>query len=102
MKHTKQYINYLHSPEWNNLRSVVFKLVKNKCVSCGGQCSELHHLNYDRLGREKIGKDVVPLCKKCHKKCHTKQNWCNKINRQTMTKQLQYKFAVLLKNLGRI
>ena len=102
MKHTKQYINYLHSPEWQQLRLTVFKLVKNKCVSCGQRCTELHHLNYDRLGREKIGRDVIPLCKKCHRKCHYKKNWQNKSNRENMTKQLQYKFAVLLKNLGRI
>ena len=30
----------------------------------------LHHISYDRLGRELLNQDFVPLCKNCHKKVH--------------------------------
>lgn len=37
-----------------------------------GEAYQTHHLNYQRLGRERI-RDVVTLCDACHKEFH--QNW---------------------------
>lgn len=38
---------------------------EKKCKDCGNQAQEHHHLDYENPY------NVVPLCKKCHRKRHT-------------------------------
>lgn len=93
--HSEEYTKYLLSDRWQLLRAEIFKSTNYRCVGCNDKCTDLHHLSYDNLGKEKAGIDVVPLCKKCHKKCHYKKYWDNKKNRAVMTDQLRKKYKIL-------
>jgi len=90
--HSKGYDQYLHSERWQKMRLEAFRMVGGRCIDCGGSATDLHHLNYINLGKERIGIDVVPLCLKCHRKCHWKKNWDNYGARERMGKSLIAKF----------
>ena len=63
----RKYEDYLKSPHWK-LFSACEK--RRTCYCCGRRGRlQLHHVTYDRLGRERPG-DVVTLCGRCHKACH--------------------------------
>lgn len=96
--HSTQYTDYLESDKWKSLRASCFKATNNKCVGCGDKCTNLHHLSYDNLGRERLAVDVVPLCHKCHRKCHFKKYWNNKKNRAEMTDLLIKKCKLMMLN----
>lgn len=67
---SQEYVNYINSPEWAVYRRRVLKHWKFRCANCGatGVILQVHHLTYERLGRERLS-DCVPLCVKygCHK-----------------------------------
>lgn len=93
--HSTKYRDYIQSDRWRALRLKTFSMTNNRCVGCGDKCTECHHLSYDNLGKERIGIDIVPLCSKCHKKCHYKKYWDNKKNRAIMSDQLIKKFRLM-------
>lgn len=68
----QKYQRYLSSPEWMKIRSEAIKHWGSKCVLC---CSisglQGHHRTYVNLYNETVD-DIVPLCIKCHKKHHSK------------------------------
>jgi hypothetical protein len=61
------YSEYLKSHHWKSFKGKVRKSTKRKacaiCKTSGGL--QLHHVNYDNLGREKI-EDVIYLCREHH------------------------------------
>jgi hypothetical protein len=66
----KSYNSYLISEHWTEFRASYYSEHPKECYVCG--CSEnihLHHIRYTRIGKEKVS-DVVPLCKKHHKRVH--------------------------------
>jgi 5-methylcytosine-specific restriction endonuclease McrA len=64
------YYEYLRSETWRKVRLWRIYLAGNKCQKCGaGAPFQVHHLNYDRLGRE-LCTDLQVLCFPCHKKVH--------------------------------
>lgn len=66
------YNKYIKSKKWYKKRNWYFKNNDNICKSCGSNENiHLHHINYDRLGNEKM-KDLMPLCIECHTKLHEK------------------------------
>lgn len=77
MAHRPSYDRYIESAEWKAFRQRYFKKMPKTCLACEGQSRiTLHHITYDRFGREKLT-DVVPLCFDCHEKLHrhhTKSN----------------------------
>ena len=72
MKSSRQidYDKYLRSAKWRNISTAMKRYVDFTCQRCKTKFhpSELdvHHLNYDRLGRERPS-DLQVLCRaKCH------------------------------------
>lgn len=64
----KGYAHYLASDHWKNFR----RSVRSQWCFCCLVHSvklEVHHITYDRLGRERPT-DVVTVCDKCHKEIH--------------------------------
>ncbi len=58
--------HYTKTEYWRKLKARTL-LINPLCVSCDAKYRlELHHLNYDSLGKEIPGKDVIILCRKCH------------------------------------
>lgn len=70
---TVDYNEYIISDEWYLKRPKILAIKGEKCAICGKDHSlDIHHLNYDTLGREDINNyaDVIPLCRYCHEKIH--------------------------------
>jgi len=64
------YDAYMHSREWCEVRQKRLKKDGYRCALCGTtEHLEVHHLTYERLGRERID-DLITLCKTCHKQAH--------------------------------
>ena len=68
--HSAQYLAYLASPEWAAFRQTYYRTHARACAACEAPTFvDLHHVTYERLGRESVG-DVVPLCRRCHDDVH--------------------------------
>ena len=69
----KQHAKELASPKWKEKREEVFERYGKQCVECGSTKNiQVHHLIY-RNGHHLLEYNVnelIPLCKKCHKKIH--------------------------------
>ncbi len=65
------YPDYLKSEHWQRMRRRAISLAGFRCHDCDDRQSELHvhHLNYDRVGRERQS-DLRVLCKRCHEEMH--------------------------------
>ena len=63
--------DYIKSPIWVNFNKSYRKSkYKQNCFSCESNFDLLlHHITYERLGKEKL-EDVVVLCNKCHNSFH--------------------------------
>jgi HNH endonuclease len=64
------YDEYIKSTMWRNISAKMKQLARYRCQRCGKTFHpselEVHHRNYDRLGRENPG-DLEVLCKAmCH------------------------------------
>lgn len=70
------YNKYIDHPHWQKVRKARFKFDEGKCVVCHKDLHDeiyhTHHLQYQRLGNERI-RDVVTMCAKCHEEFH--HNW---------------------------
>ncbi len=69
-----EYLGYLESAAWLDRRRKFARSHDAKCYCCDaiprpGAPLDLHHLTYERLGREKPG-DIVPVCRSCHDLIH--------------------------------
>jgi hypothetical protein len=61
------YQTYIESPQWRHRRASFLK-THDRCERCRhrlGRWKQVHHLNYNRLGRE-LDSDLQALCKRCH------------------------------------
>lgn len=94
-----QYDEYIKSEKWQQTRKRYFSSKMNKCDKLNGQwvcycCHtfdatlELHHRTYKRLGNEYL-RDLVPVCKSCHKKIHEFYEQNNKKNLWWCTKKIR-------------
>ena len=69
------YDRYMHSAAWTRGRNRWLEQHYTRseeppvCVVCGAGRFELHHLDYDRLGRETYD-DLLPLCREHHRALH--------------------------------
>jgi hypothetical protein len=70
------YGDYLKSPRWRKFVQMwpVLSGRPKACAvpGCRRKRIQLHHLTYQRLGRERA-RDVMPLCGTCHKRLHLLQ-----------------------------
>lgn len=62
------YKEYLASTQWKKKRKQVLERAKYRCEKCKipKDRLEVHHLTYDRLGREDLH-DLLAVCQDCHK-----------------------------------
>ena len=69
----KDYNKYLRSKHWKQTRKSALDRAEYQCqlCACKDAVLEVHHNNYNNLGKEK-NKDLVVLCRPCHRKFHTK------------------------------
>ena len=61
------YDRYIHSTEWRKKADSRLEFDGHTCQVCGKEAVDVHHLTYDRFGRENMD-DLVSLCRKCHEK----------------------------------
>ena len=74
-----QYSVYLLSPEWRQVVEERKKIDGHRCVMCGSKGTqtnklETHHITYRNIGNEDVYKDLVTLCRNCHKDVHRLMN----------------------------
>lgn len=71
---------------WATIRGHAMQSTKNRCsMNLLHEAAEVHHVRYSVknwrrvskpiAGRERVGKDVFPLCQACHGIAHRKVNW---------------------------
>lgn len=62
------YNKYINGPRWAAKREAWFNAFGKFCRACGTTYGpiQLHHMTYDRLGRERMS-DLIALCSKCHR-----------------------------------
>jgi hypothetical protein len=66
------YKEYLRSDDWKKKREACFQLKGDQCWVCQGKTSiQVHHLHYRSWFDCFPRKDLIPLCKGCHKDIHT-------------------------------
>jgi hypothetical protein len=70
------YGAYLRNPDWKKTRRQAMHLFGNCCLCCrkydeSTASLRVHHLNYDHLGAEIPGVDVIVVCRKCKARIRT-------------------------------
>lgn len=64
------YEAYLRSDAWKSRATEAKKRAGYACMLCSSKGAvEVHHRNYERVGREKPS-DLVVLCESCHCRHH--------------------------------
>ena len=64
------YDDYMKSVEWDEKRSLRFRMDGFRCFQCGSAKNlQCHHITYERLGNERMS-DLITLCSECHKRLH--------------------------------
>lgn len=68
--HSQNYDEYMHSKRWARRKRLLYSKRGYVCEMCGasGVQLDVHHKNYDRLGRE-LDDDLMIVC---HEYCHSK------------------------------
>lgn len=65
--------SYYVSQEWQRTREHILARDWYECQVCGNTAECVHHLTYDRLGREN-DLDLMSLCNACHIEVHLRQD----------------------------
>ena len=68
------YEKYLHSEAWVEKREKCFAHFGCKCLFCDDPATDVHHRNYDRIGKENVLTDLSALCDECHQRYHEPEN----------------------------
>ena len=66
-KGNPSYEKYIHSAAWRKKADQRMEMDHGICCVCGAAATEVHHLTYDRFGKEQMD-DLVSLCRRCHAK----------------------------------
>lgn len=63
---------YLQSEHWRQLHEEAAERYGDRCTRCdrSGEEMNLHHRHYQHLGQEKLGADVIWICRDCHSFLH--------------------------------
>jgi len=67
MQKPPNYEKYIESVRWRNISDAMKKHANYTCARCNTRTTvlEVHHKNYDRLGKERMS-DLEVLCIPCH------------------------------------
>ena len=68
--HDWYYKSYTKSEHWKILNEQAQEVYDNKCALCSKDGRVIHHRSYEHLGEEKIIRDIVLLCNRCHNLFH--------------------------------
>jgi len=63
------YNQFIKSIYWEKIRDKILKRADYKCRKCDSKAIQVHHKKYTKFGYERF-KDLVALCKTCHKYIH--------------------------------
>lgn len=68
---SREYREYLESPEWRRLRDLAIERAGGRCQMCNVAPPRfhVHHRTYERLGHERV-EDLTALCPRCHRRYH--------------------------------
>jgi 5-methylcytosine-specific restriction endonuclease McrA len=66
------YNQYIKSIYWDKIREKILKKNNYECSKCDSKAVQVHHKKYTRYGYERY-KNLMPLCKHCHKDIHYKK-----------------------------
>lgn len=71
-KRKEEYLEYLQSDRWKELKEEAYKIHGRICKQCESKKNlQVHHKRYPKeLGTESPKDDLIILCKKCHRKFH--------------------------------
>jgi hypothetical protein len=70
----RAYRKYLATPMWTIKRQLVLDRAGDLCEGCRRRRPvEVHHLTYERLGREMLF-DLVAVCRPCHEAIHDRDD----------------------------
>lgn len=73
--------DYYASPKWAAKRNERLIIDGFKCARCGfTRALEVHHINYERLFDEDVSRDLITLCKKCHRELEEQKKMLNPID----------------------
>lgn len=64
------YLEYLRSDWWKDLRKKAIERDDNKCGFCGGIFKEVHHIKYPKRFKQDHIDNLICVCKKCHRRLH--------------------------------
>ena len=68
------YKEYINSPAWFEVREKAFNFHGRECKKCKSSSNlHVHHKTYKNFKNENIEVDLIPLCRRCHKKLHKLQ-----------------------------
>lgn len=69
------YQDFLLTPYWDAIRSIMLKKACYKCELCNENHNlHIHHKDYKNHGAEHLNlSDLIVLCQKCHSKFHDKE-----------------------------
>lgn len=69
--HSKEYLDYLVSEHWADLRLAAFNRANRKCEACFKPgILHGHHLLYRRPLTDCVPEDIMALCASCHERLH--------------------------------
>ena len=69
------YQKYLASREWRLKRKEVIERADNICERCfSADIANVHHLTYERLGKEDARNDLLGVCRPCHEYLSAKRD----------------------------
>lgn len=69
----ESYPDYLKSPQWKEKRQEYKDAgLPFFCMFCQKPTPILHHVDYSKLGKEDVRKDIVPVCTDHHRLAHYK------------------------------
>ncbi|MEZ5383975.1 MAG: hypothetical protein R3F13_00525 [Prosthecobacter sp.] len=92
MSRSSEYETYIKSPAWRRTAEAVKRHFGYVCKRCrySGWDVEVHHLNYDRLGRE-LFSDLEVLCKSCHKIADRERALANAADSEDQRQEAAYR-----------
>src|SRR5262245_1603266 len=86
----REYLKYLESSHWKQLRRVVLDRDNFTCSHCGSHhLLRVHHKRYRKDLRACRPDDLITLCVKCHKKEHKRLRKLRKEHRKLKIRQTQ-------------